>query len=335
MNYNIEIDELNDEKIIIPKKNYYCSNCNRKGHTFKNCNEPIISNGIIAIYIKNFNEELISYLETYIIKNLKIFTNSYNKNTSSPQYSKNNFNNYWLDSDVNIPDINPNIQFLMVQRKNSLGYLEFMRGRYNIDNISTLTHLLEQMTPEEIADINNKDFDMLWNDLWDSNNIKNKNHHKEYIVSRQKFYQLKLSYNLILTNTEPHYNFNEWGFPKGRRELYESDLVCAIREFEEETTLQEKDYIILEKCKSIKENLTGTNGINYAHNYFLSILNDNSGGSDESNREIGQTKVLNINDCVDRIRPYHKNKIRIIKYIYLIINNFLNECAKMEDQYLY
>ena len=73
MNYNIDIDELDDEKIIIPKKNYYCSNCNRKGHTFKTCNEPIISNGIIAIYIKNFNNELIPLLEKYIIKNLKIF----------------------------------------------------------------------------------------------------------------------------------------------------------------------------------------------------------------------------------------------------------------------
>ena len=35
-NTNINIDDYNkNEKIIIPKKNYYCSNCNKKGHTFK------------------------------------------------------------------------------------------------------------------------------------------------------------------------------------------------------------------------------------------------------------------------------------------------------------
>ena len=122
------------------------------------------------------------------------------------------------------------------------------------------------------------------------------------ITSRHKFYQLKLSHYNILKNTKSLYNFNEWGFPKGRRESYESDLVCAIREFEEETTLNEKNYIILEKCKSIRENLTGTNGINYTHNYFLSIINDNSCiSTDKSNREISQTKVINLNECLEKI----------------------------------
>jgi hypothetical protein len=336
MNYNIDIDELNNEKIIIPKKNYYCSNCNKKGHTFKTCNEPIISNGIIAIYIKGLTADQIPFLEDYIIKNLKIFTNTYNKNTNSPQYNKyNKFNNNnWMESEINIKSnqINDSIQFLMVQRKNSLGYLEFMRGRYNLDNLSTLIHLLEQMTPDELDDINKKDFDILWNNLWDSNNIRNKNHHKEYLNSKQKFYQLKLSHDNILTGTKPIYNFNEWGFPKGRRESYEPDLVCAIREFEEETTLTEDNYVILERCKSIRENLIGTNGISYAHNYFLSILNNNISIEDESNREIGQTQVLNLIECLEKIRPYHKNKIRIIKNIYTIINNFLLEYSLINEQ---
>lgn len=349
MNYNVNIDEINnnDEKIIIQKKNYYCSNCNRKGHTFKNCNEPIISNGIIAIYIKNFNTELLPYLENYIIKNLRIFNNSYNKRTSSPNYKKsissnnsdsNSSLNKWfeecerkkLDSQENLDNINDNIQFLIVQRKHSLGYMEFMRGRYSIDNIDTLIHLVEQMSPIEISDILKKDFDNLWNTLWDLNNIKNKNHHKEYVQSKQKFYQIKLNYPNIFAEIKPLYNYNEWGFPKGRRESYESDLVCAIREFEEETGLDETNYNVLEKCKSIRENLTGTNGVHYAHNYFLSIINDNTDNKDETNREIGQTKVLNIIQCLDKIRPYHKNKIRIIKHIYMVINDFLQEYSQFE-----
>lgn len=350
MNYNINIDETNcddNEKIIIQKKNYYCSNCNRKGHTFKNCNEPIISNGIIAIYIKNFNSELIPYLENYILKNLKIFNNSYNKKTSSPNYNKslssrnsdsNSSLNKWFEEcerkkfvpTINAENINDNIQFLMVQRKHSLGYMEFMRGRYSIDNIDTLIHLIEQMTPNEIDDVSNEDFDYLWNGLWDLNNIKNKNHHKEFIQSKQKFYQIKLNHPNIFTKIKPLYIFNEWGFPKGRREAYESDLVCAIREFEEETGLEETNYNVLEKCKSIRENLTGTNGVHYAHNYFLSVINDNSNNKDETNREIRQTQVLNILQCLDKIRPYHKNKIRIIKHIYMVINDFLQEYSQFE-----
>lgn len=350
MNYNINIDEINniDEKIIVQKKNYYCSNCNRKGHTFKNCNEPIISNGLIAIYIKNFDSDLIPHLENYIVKNLKIFNNTYNKKTLSPNYKKNLLSNSNSDSSLskwfeecekkksdptcidNRDNINDNIQFLMVQRKHSLGYLEFMRGRYTMDNYNSLVHLIEQMSPNEIADITNKDFDYLWNNLWDLNNIKNKNHHKEYIQSKQKFYQIKLNYPTIFSDTVPLYNFNEWGFPKGRRESYESDLLCAIREFEEETNLGEENYTIMDKCKSIRENLTGTNGVHYAHNYFLSIINNNIGNKDDTNREINQTKVLNIVECLDRIRPYHKNKIRIIKHIYMVINDFLHEYSQFE-----
>lgn len=345
MNYNIKIDEnIVGEKIVIPKKNYYCSNCNKKGHTFKNCNEPIISNGIIAVYIKNLDKSLIPYLENYIIKNLKT-TNLKTTNNVCRNYKINKSNsnsNLTLDrletkfatnDDNNFNDptyINDNIQFLMVQRKNSLGYLEFMRGRYNVWDKKHIIHLIEQMTPEEINNICTKDFDFLWNNLWDLNNIKNKNHHKEYTISKQKFYDLKLNCPDIIINTKPLYHFNEWGFPKGRRELYESDLVCAIREFEEETNLDESKYIVMEKCKSIRENLIGTNGINYAHNYFLSVIDDNIELKNEKNREIGQTKILNISECLDKIRPYHINKIKIIKTIYCIINNFLRECLQFE-----
>ena len=44
------------EKIVIPTKNYYCSNCNKRGHTYRKCNEPIISNGIIGFFIEDFNK---------------------------------------------------------------------------------------------------------------------------------------------------------------------------------------------------------------------------------------------------------------------------------------
>ena len=323
INENENENENQNEKIIIPKKNYYCSNCNRKGHTFKNCLDPIISNGIIGIYIENLdkylNKNFIELLEDYIINNLKIFN----------KYSVSNKNKFdtWLEnsSKINDIEINSNIKFLMIQRKNSLGYLEFIRGRYNINEPNTIIHLIEQMSPSELADIVNKDFDYLWTNLWDKNNIRNKNHHKEYIISKQKFYELRLCNIKLLTNTKTLFNFNEWGFPKGRRESYESDLVCAIREFEEETCYNENKYILLEKCKSIRENLIGTNGIDYAHNYFLTVLLDKNEDYDKSNREIGDVKIMNLNECINITRPYHKNKIKIMKYIYNVINDFMIE----------
>lgn len=304
MNYN-----NNYEKTITIKKNFYCTNCNKKGHVYKNCLEPIISNGIISIYIDNFNKENFDSLEKYISLNLY----------PSLRLKKN------INFDIqNIKNQNSNIKFLMIQRKNSLGYLEFIRGRYDENNDQNINYIFEQMTQNEIQDILTKDFDFLWNDLWDVNNIKNKNHYKEYMTSRQKFYELKLNKSEIINNLKPKYLYNEWGFPKGRRELYESDIICAIREFEEETNIKENMYNLLESCSKIKENLIGTNGINYLHNYFLAILStDKINNIDSNNREIGNIKVMSYNECVDNIRPYHINKLKIINVLYELICDFI------------
>lgn len=304
MNYN-----NNYEKTITIKKNFYCTNCNKKGHVYKNCLEPIISNGIIGIYIDNFNIENFDNLEKYISLNLY----------PSLKLKKNLNFEYKL-----LGDENPNIKFLMIQRKNSLGYLEFIRGRYDETNNQNINYIFEQMTQNEIHDILTKDFDFLWNDLWDVNNIKNKNHYKEYMTSRQKFYELKLNKSDIINNLKPKYLYNEWGFPKGRRELYESDIICAIREFEEETNIKENMYNLLESCSKIKENLVGTNGINYLHNYFLAILNtDKINNIDSTNREIGNIKVMSYNECIENIRPYHINKLKIINVLYELICDYL------------
>ena len=325
MDYSEDIDDNNEEKIIIQKKNYYCSNCNRKGHTFKNCNEPIISNGIIAVYIKNFEISLIPLLEEYISNNMRVFSNKNNFNNKFDKYSALNIMD--LDKKIKENNINKNIEFLMVQRKKSLGYIEFIRGRYTLDNFSNIQYIFEQMTPEEISDIIEYDFDILWNNLWDNNNIRNKNHHKEYIVSKQKFYQLKLKYLENLKNIKSLYNFNEWGFPKGRREQFEPDIICAMREFSEETGLNDDSYNLLENCKKIRENVIGTNNINYMHNYYIAILNNRINKLEIENREIGDLKIMNINECIELIRPYHKNKQKVVKGLYLLIENFLHLCT--------
>ena len=327
MNYNnnrylnTNTDEINDfinEQIKISNKHFYCSNCNKRGHTYKKCYEPIISNGIISFYINDFDPSLIPLLENYIINNIKKKSKYINKLKINTFYKK--------------------VKFLMVQRKHSLGYMEFMRGHYDIESIDGnegIIYLIEQMTPIELNEINTRDFDYLWNMLWDNNpnsttTIKNKHHYKEYITSKQKFYSLKMNKNNLLIATKPSFNFNEWGFPKGRREMYETDLVCAMREFEEETNYNENDYSILDESNIIRENLVGTNGINYRHNYFLAIIHKNQ-INDRENKEIGDIKFMDKDNCMSIIRPYHLNKQHIITKIHNLIVNFLIEYSNKTE----
>lgn len=304
---NISDEDINT---FVSKKNFYCNNCNKKGHIYRTCNEPKISNGIIAFNIKNFKKSLIPILEKFIIKHI---------NSNDINFYK----NIIIENDI---------KFLMVQRKHSLGFLEFIRGKYNTNNVNTVIYLIEQMIPEEITSIVNNDFDFLWCNVWNTNENsqysinKDNIYKKEYILSKEKFYNLKL-YHKNIFKTKSKFIFNEWGFPKGRRELYEHDLICAMREFEEETSFSENNYIILDNCNYIRENLKGTNGVNYAHNYFFAIMesDNNNNNNNKNNNEIGTMKFMNINECLNVIRPYHNNKLKIITKVYNIIKMFLND----------
>ena len=41
------------------------------------------------------------------------------------------------------------IKYLLVQRKDTLGFVEFMRGKYNLENIQYITKLFEILTEKE------------------------------------------------------------------------------------------------------------------------------------------------------------------------------------------
>ena len=60
-------------------------------------------------------------------------------------------------------------KLLLVQRKDSIAYIEFIRGKYSITNTTKLFNILENITKTELSNILNYDFDYLWNTLWSSN----------------------------------------------------------------------------------------------------------------------------------------------------------------------
>ena len=81
--------------------------------------------------------------------------------------------------------VNNELNYLFVQRRDTLGFVEFMRGKYNLDNIDYISDLIKIMTYEERNLILNNSFVFLWNKLW--LNLNNKKFHNEYSSSKQKF----------------------------------------------------------------------------------------------------------------------------------------------------
>jgi len=308
------------------KKVLFCNNCGKNNHEFKECRDPVTSYGIILV---NFNNELESFKKYFIdiVKNKeeKIELDEYGiKVNSFKDIEK--FSKY-----------SNSIKFLMIQRKHTLGYIEFIRGRYRIDNIDGIIYLFQQMTSEEIMNIATYDFDFLWTEFWGTNNMTNQNIINEYEKSKEKFLILKneddeLSLNFYVNNVVPAWKQSEWGFPKGRRNKSEDNITCAKREFNEESDFNDSDYSVLDNISPIIEDFIGTNGVKYRHVYYIAINHrnlDNIKVNQENSHqksEVKDIKFFNYDDGLKIIRPYHvaKKKVLSIVYMYILENIIKN-----------
>ena len=206
-------------------------------------------------------------------------------------------------------------KLLLIRRKHTVGYSDFIRGIYNENNSYNITSLFKQMTPEEIKKINSLTFTELWLDLLGT--ISN-----DYLLSKD-IEKAKKKYNYLINDADiklnyyiqniiPSYEYPEWGFPKGRKKGKEDELICAKREFCEETGLCENDINIISQEPYIEEFL-GTNGKKYTHIYYIAkAVNDNLPNI-KNNVEIGDIGYYTIEDAKKLIRNYHLSRLEILK----------------------
>jgi len=212
--------------------------------------------------------------------------------------------------------------FLMIRRKNTLGFTDFMRGKYSIYNKEYLLNLFNEMSIVEKTDILKKDFNILWKQLW-TNNSSQYNLEEEY--SRDKFNSLTsgimtdtYSYNLndLIIESKTQWEEPEWGFPKGRRNMYEKDIECALREFTEETGYISTD--IIENIQPFEEVFMGSNYKSYKHKYYLMFMKniDIKQINFVDNNEVSKIDWKTYDECLTIIRPYNLEKKSVLKDIY-------------------
>jgi 8-oxo-dGTP pyrophosphatase MutT (NUDIX family) len=281
-----------------------CSNCNKSNHEFRDCKEPITSWGIILVNLSNLKNNLNHEQNINICNRIS---------NICPQNYKDLEN---LSSFMN------NIKFLLIQRRHSIAYMDFLRGKYKVDNIDQINSLFQYMNPEEINRLKTCEFKDLWNEMWNNDPIKT-NNLKDFTLAETKFNQLKTDKNLDLNldffieNVTPIYKQNEWGFPKGRKNHNELPLQCAMREFSEETNINLSDINIINNILPIEENLIGTNGLPYRHIYYIAETTLDNIENVRNNNEIGNIGFFNYNDAKELIRDYHTEKKYILQSIYM------------------
>ena len=85
------------------------------------------------------------------------------------------------------------IEYLMIRRKDTLGFIEFIRGKYSIYNKEYILNLLNEMTMEEKSKLRNDSFTVLWNNIWciSDNKKTNIQYKNEESISYEKYNALK------------------------------------------------------------------------------------------------------------------------------------------------
>jgi 8-oxo-dGTP pyrophosphatase MutT (NUDIX family) len=281
---------------------FKCSNCNIVGHHFRQCTNPITSFGIISFRHKDPHWIQAQCLAEH-------------------------------DNHINGLAIQ-NVEFLLIQRKDSIGYVEMIRGKYNPYDKKFLQEQINGTTAIEREKLLHGDFNTMWSDVWGP---ENKHYRGDSEISKKKLETLRTGYTipdtnefismeLLVENASQPWSTPEWGFPKGRRNPFESDIDCAYREFSEETGLTRRDIRVFENISPIVETFLGNNQVQYTHIYYLGWISHNIPISLLPNhshmaREIGAIGWYSLEEALQKIRPNNVEKREVLLRASSMIRN--------------
>lgn len=222
------------------------------------------------------------------------------------------------------------LQVLCIQRRDSLGYVELLRGKYKVGDTVYIKQLLSSMTADEQRRLSTLTFDLLWDGLWGPPVEGTHAYRNERDQSRQKFESLhRGSPTLIemIQEVGSVWPTPEWGFPKGRRDPHESEYTCAMREMKEETGISEKEIQFIHNLEPISELFMGSNGIEYCHKYFVAFVPaEKEVALDPTNqmmrREVGDIRWIDLKEAETLFRPNQDKKSEILKAIRTLIARY-------------
>lgn len=248
--------------------------------------------------------------------------------------------------DKEIKDINNSIKYLMIQKRNSFAYIEFLRAKYNLQEPKYIQNLFNYMTIKEKELILNNRFNTLWNDLWlITNNKINPKRKSDFYKGIIKFNILQngflckkdnkyYSTKVFINNSTKNYENPEWYFPKGRKNHNETDIDASFREFSEETNIDINNLKRINEINIISETHKGSNNINYKTIFYPTIYNKKNitsfnyknnleNRNKYQKQEVGDIKWLTYKQVINKFRDYEIEKKEMFNNIHGKIINYI------------
>lgn len=291
---------------------HYCNNCGKTGHAFHQCKFPITSIGVIV------------YRKDVECAQAEADAKTEGRGDGDAEEAHTNV-------DKSQDTEKDNIKYLMISRKDSLGFVDFIRGKYHLYNEIYLKNIIDGMTNNEKKRLLTDDFDTLLKSLW-GDNFNVNSYRSEELISREKYNKLKegitidnVTYSLktLIEDSKTSWETSEWGFPKGRRNYQEKELVCALREFQEETGYKKNLVKIIQNLLPIEEIFTGSNFKSYKHCYYIGCMNTFEKPSEPfQESEVGQMGWFSYKEALKLIRPYNVEKADVLTKVHKIVNTY-------------
>jgi ADP-ribose pyrophosphatase YjhB (NUDIX family) len=220
-------------------------------------------------------------------------------------------------------------EYLLICRKDTLGFIDFMRGKYSYSNLPHLKNVIYEMTNCEKERILNNDFDTLWSQLWHDNyGIKYRNEAK---YSKEKFDKLKegillkkdiVTLQSLVENSESSWIDAEWEIPKGRRNYKERDIDTALREFEEETGIDKENIHIAQNITPYDEVFTGSNFKSYRQRYFVGFPKKKVTLENFQTCEVSKIEWVPFSKLPKFVRKYSLEKLEILKNVNKVLETY-------------
>lgn len=247
--------------------------------------------------------------------------------------------------------LEPEYEYLMICRRNTFGYIDFVRGKYSVHNILYLRRLFSEMTKQEKQNIISMPYEQIWADMWETpapisaqsqplitsalqQETKETtttpvpvSFRMEESNAKHKFEQLRTGVcdeNGCLVTLETlcksgeEWLDPEWEFPKGRRNYSEKELTCALREFQEETGYSASKISVIENLMPFEEQFIGSNWKAYKHKYFLAYVQPDVECAQKhyQTSEVSKMEWKTYEECMKSIRSYHLEKRTMITNIH-------------------
>lgn len=216
------------------------------------------------------------------------------------------------------------LRVMMIRRKVTVGFMDFVRGKYSVANIHRLVALIDTMTLIEKELILSGTYTEMWAKAWGEGHsggayrleAEQANGLLETIRRGVSLGGELVALEGLVKQSTTSWTEPEWEFPKGRKNFQEKDIDCAYREVAEETGLHRCNFDVVRNISPIEETFIGSNLKSYKYRYYLANVSDSSADLSKFQKsEIGDARWFSCDEAIDVIRSYHIEKQRVVEQV--------------------